>query len=279
MKSILSILALVLLSLAAGAEENYALRLSVSGNLNREKTYFAIITNLDSQQFSAAEALFKTIPNTNGLGGFNYDRISRYFRDQAHMQARDLCLWDIHFWIKDDLADGQVPAHSKLLNDPDHLGFLQELFAYCQKFPAQTEEGRKSEASVEKILQQANDRKTDKKHGVFPSVLNKQMAARKDLRYTLNPVQFDGLDYLVADADLGDGVADKQIGIYAPAGDGTFHLCLFAESWAAGSLQISLDPKTGVLELRERAYSELKGELVLACNLRTVGTQRSTHTK
>ena len=33
---------------------------------------------------------------------------------------------------------------------------------------------------------------------------------------------------------------------------------------------------SGVLELRERANSELKGEVVLSCNLKTVGTAHST---
>jgi hypothetical protein len=36
-----------------------------------------------------------------------------------------------------------------------------------------------------------------------------------------------------------------------------------------------VDKETGVLELRERAKSKLQGQLVLACNLRTIGTQHS----
>jgi len=35
---------------------------------------------------------------------------------------------------------------------------------------------------------------------------------------------------------------------------------------------LTLEPKSGVLELRERANSELKGEVVLSCNLKTFGT-------
>jgi hypothetical protein len=125
----------------------------------------------------------------------------------------------------------------------------------------------------------AADKPAADQRGVLPTVLTQQMLAKKDSIYTLHPVKFDGQDYFVADAHLGYGVAHKHIGIYAPEEDGTFHLCLFAESWAAGSLQISLDAKTGVLELRERANSKLKGEIVFACNLKTIGTQSSTRTK
>lgn len=109
--------------------------------------------------------------------------------------------------------------------------------------------------------------------------LRADIAAKKDYDHTLHTVRFEGHDYLVLDVNLGDGVAYKQIGIYAPEDDGTFRLCLFAESWAAGALEAALDQKTGILELRERANSRLKGEVVLTCNLKTIGTQGSTHTK
>jgi len=74
---------------------------------------------------------------------------------------------------------------------------------------------------------------------------------------------------------FGGGVPHAWIGIYAPHEDGGFRRCLFTESWAAGKIEASVDKETGVLELRERANSELKDQLVLACNLRTIGTQHS----
>jgi hypothetical protein len=93
---------------------------------------------------------------------------------------------------------------------------------------------------------------------------------------TFTKLEFAGVTYWVLDLHLGDGVPHKQIGIYAPDKDGVFRLGLFAESWAAGNIEASVDKETGVLELRERANSKLKGQLVLSCNLRTVGTQHST---
>ena len=72
------------------------------------------------------------------------------------------------------------------------------------------------------------------------------------------------------------GVAYKRIAIYAPVKDGSFQRVLVVDSNRAGWLAVALDPKSGVLELRERANSELKGEVVLSCNLKTVGTAHST---
>ena len=64
-----------------------------------------------------------------------------------------------------------------------------------------------------------------------------------------------------------------------PDRDGIFHRSLFAESWAAGNIEVTVDVKTGILELRERANSNLKGQLVLSCNLKTIGTQHSIRAK
>ena len=78
---------------------------------------------------------------------------------------------------------------------------------------------------------------------------------------------------------LGDGVPHAWIGIYAPDKEGVFHRSLFAESWAAGKIEATVEAKTGILELRERANSDLKGQIVLACNLKTIGTQHSIEAK
>jgi hypothetical protein len=108
----------------------------------------------------------------------------------------------------------------------------------------------------------------------------KQTEKNKDLRaavaYTYTRVEFDKKAFWVADAHYGDGVAYKSIAVYAPEKDGSFRRVLVADSNRAGWLAVSLDAKTGVLELRERANSELKGEVVLSCNLKTVGTAHST---
>jgi len=39
---------------------------------------------------------------------------------------------------------------------------------------------------------------------------------------------------------------------------------------------VAVDAKTGMLEVRERANSGIKGEVVLSCNLKTIGTPHST---
>jgi hypothetical protein len=39
---------------------------------------------------------------------------------------------------------------------------------------------------------------------------------------------------------------------------------------------VAVDAKTGMLELREEANSKIKGEVVLSCNLKSVGTTHST---
>lgn len=96
---------------------------------------------------------------------------------------------------------------------------------------------------------------------------------------TFTKVEFAGTTYWVLDVHFGYGVPYEQIGIYAPGKDGLFHLSLFAKSWAAGNIEAMVDKETGVLELRERANSKLKGQLVLSCNLRTIGTQDSTREK
>jgi hypothetical protein len=109
----------------------------------------------------------------------------------------------------------------------------------------------------------------------LPAQLTKEdIQASKNVKFT--KLEFAGSAFWVGIVDfLGDGVPHTWIGIYAPHQDGGFRLSLFAESWAAGKIEASVDKETGVLELRERADSKLKGQLVLSCNLRTVGTQHS----
>jgi hypothetical protein len=94
--------------------------------------------------------------------------------------------------------------------------------------------------------------------------------------YTYTRVEFEKKGFWVADAHYGDGVAYKSVGVYAPEKDGTFRRVLVADSNRAGWLGVEFDPKTGVLELREKANSPLKGTVILSCNLKTVGTAYST---
>jgi hypothetical protein len=105
-----------------------------------------------------------------------------------------------------------------------------------------------------------------------------QQEAAKNPRsiVTYTRVEYDKRTFWVADAHYGDGVAYKEIAVYAPAKDGSFRRCLLADSTRAGSLAVSVDPKSGMLELRERANSDIKGEVVLSCNLKTIGTSHST---
>ena len=118
--------------------------------------------------------------------------------------------------------------------------------------------------------------------GLLPPVLTREVIEqRKGLLSpaTSTKLEFAGATYWVLDLHLGDGTARTRLGVYAPTKDSTFRLCLSADSWAAGNIQAKVDAATGILELRERANSSLKGQLVLACNLRTVGTQHSVRTR
>jgi hypothetical protein len=103
-----------------------------------------------------------------------------------------------------------------------------------------------------------------------------RLDAKPDDVHTLNEVEYAGRVFWVIDMHLGDGVARKHVGVYAPEKDGSYRQCLFAESWTAGHLQVKVDDKSGVLELWEDANSDLKGQVVVSVNLRTIGTQHST---
>jgi hypothetical protein len=112
----------------------------------------------------------------------------------------------------------------------------------------------------------------------LPEQLTKEdIQAIKDK--SLTKLEFAGSTFWVRSVNLGYGVPHTLIGIYAPDRAGVFHRSLSAESWAAGNVEATVDAKTGILELRERANSDLKGQLVLSCNLKTIGTQHSVRTK
>ena len=100
-----------------------------------------------------------------------------------------------------------------------------------------------------------------------------QEAAKKPSSVTYTRVEYDKKAFWVVDAHFGYGNAYKRIAVYAPAKDGSFRRCLLAETNGAASLAAAVDAKTGMLELREQANSSLKGEVVLSCNLKAIGTR------
>jgi hypothetical protein len=102
-----------------------------------------------------------------------------------------------------------------------------------------------------------------------------RLDAKPDSMHTLTKVAYAGEVFWVLDVHIGDGVPHKLIALYAPAPHGSYRRCLSAESWAAGWLEVKLKDKTGVLELREAANSRLKGQVIVSCNLNSVGTQHS----
>jgi hypothetical protein len=101
-------------------------------------------------------------------------------------------------------------------------------------------------------------------------------AAKNPSNVTYTRVEYDKKVFWVVDVDLGYGNPYKTIAVYAPAKDGSFRRCLLADSNRAGKLAVAVDAKTGMLELREEANSRIKGEVVLSCNLKTIGTPHST---
>jgi hypothetical protein len=113
---------------------------------------------------------------------------------------------------------------------------------------------------------------------VSADVFEQQKEAAKNPKLT-NPytrVEYNKRTFWVAVVHLGYGNATKKVALYAPAKDGSFQRCLLADSNRAVSLAVTVDEKTGVLEIREPADGNRKGELVLSCNLKTVGTPHST---
>ena len=94
---------------------------------------------------------------------------------------------------------------------------------------------------------------------------------------TVSRITFEGKTFVLVDLHRGDGVPYKSIGLYAPTGEGSHALVLEAESCGAGRVKPELDVGTGVLVLREHARSNLEGQVILSCNLRSVGTYQSVY--
>ena len=96
-------------------------------------------------------------------------------------------------------------------------------------------------------------------------------ATKNPSNATYTRVEYDRKAFWVAEAHFGYGTPYKTIAVYAPAKDGAFRRCLLADPNPAGNLAVAVDAKTGMLELREEANSGIKGEVVLSCNLKTIG--------
>jgi hypothetical protein len=155
MKAVLTLILSVGLGLVSVVVAQVSMASSVRGDLDRATIYFRIVKHIDSKGYAAAEDLFKTINNINGWGGINYEEVARGLKNHDYDPAREGCNSNIDFWIIDTAADWQTPALTTLLDDPDRLRFLQDLADYRQRFPARTENGRKSEALVVDILRKA----------------------------------------------------------------------------------------------------------------------------
>jgi hypothetical protein len=115
---------------------------------------------------------------------------------------------------------------------------------------------------------------------LLPGQLKKEdIDATRVKNGTFTKLEFAGSTFWLMSVNLGFGVPHTYIGIYAPDKDGVFHRGLSAESWGVAYTEATVDAKTGLLELRERANSDRKGQLVLSCNLKTIGTQHSIRAK
>jgi hypothetical protein len=98
-----------------------------------------------------------------------------------------------------------------------------------------------------------------------------QEAAKKPSSVTYTRVKYDRKAYWVAEAHFGWGYPSKKIAVYAPTKDGAFRRCLLAGPIKAWKLAVAVNAKTGILELRKEANSSIKSEVVLSCNLKTIG--------
>ena len=96
-------------------------------------------------------------------------------------------------------------------------------------------------------------------------------ATKKPSSVTYTRVEYDRKAFWVVEARFGYGDPSEKIAVYAPTKDGSFRRCLLAGPIKAASLAVAVDTKTGMLELREEARSSIKGEVVLSCNLKTIG--------
>ena len=98
-----------------------------------------------------------------------------------------------------------------------------------------------------------------------------QESAKKPSSVTYTRVEYDKKAFWVVQASFGYGDPSEKIAVYAATKDGAFRRCLLAGPVKAGKLAVAADAKTGVLELREEVRSGTKGEVVLSCNLKTIG--------
>lgn len=96
-------------------------------------------------------------------------------------------------------------------------------------------------------------------------------AAKQPSSVTYTRVEYDGKAYWVVKARFGFGDASEKIAVYAPTKDGSFRRCLLAGPLKVGKPAIAVNARTGQLTVREEANSHIKGEVVLSCNLKTIG--------
>jgi hypothetical protein len=92
-------------------------------------------------------------------------------------------------------------------------------------------------------------------------------------------VQFEGKTFWVVLSRSGMGISYYTVAVYAPAANGESALCFAGESCGAGWLKPELEAATGQLVFREHARSELEGQVILSCNLRSVGNYHSVYGK
>src|SRR5262245_38762688 len=88
---------------------------------------------------------------------------------------------------------------------------------------------------------------------------------------TYSRVEYDKKAFWVAQARFGCGAASQKIAVDAPTKGGSLRRCLLAGPIKAGNLAVVADAKAGTSNLREQANSRLEGEVVLSCNLSTIG--------
>jgi hypothetical protein len=94
---------------------------------------------------------------------------------------------------------------------------------------------------------------------------------KKPSRPTFTRVEYDQKAYWVAESSFGWGDPSSKIAVYSPADGGAFRRCLLAGPIKVGKLDVAVDAKTGVLELREGANKNTKGEVLLAYSLKATG--------
>ncbi|AWM37238.1 hypothetical protein GobsT_48180 [Gemmata obscuriglobus] len=99
--------------------------------------------------------------------------------------------------------------------------------------------------------------------------------AEKPGTITYSRVEYDKKVFWVIDTHTGIGNSYKKVAVYSPKKDGTFRRCLLADLEGVVHLAVAVDPRTGMLELREQANSPLKGAVILSFNLNVAGTGMS----